>query len=162
MDKKKILFVCLGNICRSPLAEGIMLQYIKEKELPLIVDSAAIESYHIGEHPDRRTIKNALKHNFDISHLVARQFKIKDFDEFDKIYVMDSSHYNYLKRLAPDKNIFQQKVDYLMNIVYPNQNIEIPDPYYGTEEDFETVFQMIHSACQKLVENYSILQKTHL
>lgn len=151
---KKILFVCLGNICRSPLAEGIMLHYIKKNNLPLIVDSAAIAPYHIGEHPDKRTIQNALKHNIDLSPLIARQFQIHDFYEFDKIYVMDDSHYEHLKKISPDKLLFEQKVDYLMNIAYPGQNIEIPDPYYGTEKDFEQVFQMIHSACTKLIELY--------
>jgi protein-tyrosine phosphatase len=154
MKKDKILFVCLGNICRSPLAEGIMLHYIQKYNLPLIVDSAAIAPYHIGEHPDRRTILNAKKHNIDLSSLVARQFKYSDFLEFDKIYVMDESHYNHLKQMAKDKNLMK-KVDYLMNVLYPAQNIEIPDPYYGTEQDFENVFQMIHSACKKLVEQYA-------
>lgn len=154
MNKEKILFVCLGNICRSPLAEGIMQHYIQQHNLPLIVDSAAIAPYHIGEHPDKRTIKNALKHRINIAHLVARQFQINDFYDFDKIYVMDSSHHKHLRQLAPNQKLFAQKVDYLMNVLYPNQNIEIPDPYYGTEQDFEQVFQMIHSACLKIVSFY--------
>ncbi|MCX7728617.1 MAG: low molecular weight phosphotyrosine protein phosphatase [Bacteroidia bacterium] len=152
---QKLLFVCLGNICRSPLAEGIMLHYIKKNKLPLIVDSAAIAPYHIGENPDIRTIKNALKHNIKIEHLIARQFQIDDFEKFDKIYVMDFSHYEHLRKIAPNAQLFEQKVDYLMNVVYPNQNIEVPDPYYGTEQDFEKVFQMIHTACTKIIEIYS-------
>lgn len=153
MKKDKILFVCLGNICRSPLAEGIMLHYIEQYQLPLFVDSAAIAPYHIGQHPDIRTIQNARKHHINIQHLVARQFKISDFQTFDQIYIMDHSHYQHLKQLAPTEKDMQ-KVDYLMNLVYPHSNMEIPDPYYGTEEDFEQVFQMIHTACEKLVDIY--------
>ncbi len=155
MKKDKILFVCLGNICRSPLAEGIMLHYIQDRKLPIEVDSAAISDYHIGEHPDPRTIKNALKHGIDLRPLIARQFQISDFSTFDKIFVMDHSHYQHLKTMASNKDNMR-KVDYLMNVIYPHQNIEIPDPYYGTEADFEKVFQMIHSACLKIVQNYSV------
>jgi len=154
MKKDKLLFVCLGNICRSPLAEGIMLHYINKHKLPIEVDSAAIAPYHIGEHPDPRTIKNALKHGIDIRPLVARQFQVSDFNRFDKIYVMDNSHYYHLEKLAPTKDDFK-KVDYLMNLVFPNENREVPDPYYGTEKDFEEVFQMINTACQKLVNQYA-------
>lgn len=159
MKKDKLLFVCLGNICRSPLAEGIMLHYIQKNNLPLVVDSAAIAPYHIGENPDIRTIKNAQKHGIDISSLIARQFQISDFTEFDKIYVMDNSHYQHLQKIAPKKELMQ-KVDYLMNVVYPNENIEIPDPYYGTEKDFEDVFQLVHLACEKLTETYLHKNKT--
>ncbi len=155
MKKDKILFVCLGNICRSPLAEGIMLHYIQNCNLPIEVDSAAISDYHIGEHPDTRTIKNALKHGIDLRPLKARQFQTSDFSTFDKIFVKDHSHYQYLKTMAPNENNMR-KVDYLMNVLYPNQNIEVPDPYYGTEADFEEVFQMIHAACLKIVQNYSV------
>lgn len=156
-NKERILFVCLGNICRSPLAEGIMLHYIKKHNLPLEVDSAAIAPYHIGEPPDPRTIKNALKHNIDLRNLIARQFHPNDFLKFNKIYVMDSSHFQHLKTIAPSPELFHQKVDYLMNILYPNQNKEVPDPYYGDEQDFEEVFQMIHRACVKLFEKYLLL-----
>lgn len=154
MNNSKLLFVCLGNICRSPLAEGIMLHYIKKYNLPIMVDSAAIAPYHIGEPPDSRTIQVARKHHIDISNLVARQFHPSDFENFDKIYVMDQSHYDHLRRIAPDAKVFEDKVDYLMNVVYPGSNMEVPDPYYGTEKDFEKVHQMIHSACQKLIDKY--------
>ncbi len=146
---QKILFVCLGNICRSPLAEGIALHYIKKHNLPYHVDSAAIAPYHIGECPDTRTIKNAQKHDINLKSLVARQFKKEDFITFDKIFVMDKSHYTHLEQICENKIIFKEKVDYLMNVLYPNKNIEIPDPYYGTEQNFEEVFQMVHSACKK-------------
>ncbi len=152
MNKSRILFVCLGNICRSPLAEGIMLHYTHQYNLPLDIDSAAIESYHIGETPDYRAIKIAQKHGIDISNLTARQFQLQDFQNFDRIFIMDNFHYKYLYKITPDKNLFRSKVDYLMNLLYPHSNIEVPDPYYGTEKDFEHVFKMIDSACLKLVE----------
>lgn len=154
LSNTKLLFVCLGNICRSPLAEGIMLHYIQKYQLPLIVDSAAIEPYHVGEHPDPRTIKNALQHHIDISSLIARQFEKSDFDEFDKIYVMDQSHYKALQKMAEPHQL--KKIDFFMNILYPHQNIEVPDPYYGSEKDFEHVFQMIHPVCLKIVEQYKV------
>lgn len=156
MLPKKILFVCTGNICRSPLAEGIAEHYIKEYNLPLIVDSAAIEPYHIGQNPDKRTIDNAKTHHIDISHLIARQIKPSDLIEFDKIYVMENYHYAYLKKLSPYPHI-HQKIDYLMNILYPGRNMEVPDPYYGSDKDFEEVFQMIHASIQKLIEPYILL-----
>ena len=151
---QKILFVCLGNICRSPLGEGIMLHFIKEKNLESLVevDSAGTANYHVGEAPDHRTIANAKKNGVDISTLRARQFMVADFDAFDKIYVMDSS--NYANVIALEKNAEQKnKVDYLLNLIYPKQNKAVPDPYYGTEKDFEAVFQVVYKACKKIVEN---------
>jgi len=150
---QKILFVCLGNICRSPLGEGIMLHFIKERKLESLVevDSAGTANYHVGEAPDHRTIANARKNGVDISALRARQFEAADFEAFDKIYVMDSS--NYANVIALAKNTAQKnKVDYLLNLLHPKQNKAVPDPYYGTEKDFEAVFQMIYKACEKIVE----------
>ena len=150
---QKILFVCLGNICRSPLGEGIMLHFIKEKNLEthFQVDSAGTAGYHINEAPDPRTIANAKKNGVDISKLRARKFTIEDFEAFDKIYVMDDSNYNNVVALA--KNTAQKnKVDYLLNLLHPHQNKHVPDPYYGTEKDFEAVFQLVYKACQKIAE----------
>ena len=150
---QKILFVCLGNICRSPLGEGIMLHFIKEKDLGSLVevDSAGTANYHVGEAPDHRTIANAKKNGVDLSALRARQFTVADFDAFDKIYVMDSSNYANVIGLA--KNAEQKnKVDFLLNILHHKQDKAVPDPYYGTEKDFEAVFQMVYKACEKIVE----------
>ena len=96
----KILMVCLGNICRSPLAEGILREKIKETSMEIAIDSAGTSNYHIGEHPDKRTIENALKHNINISKLKARQFSVLDYDNFDLIFVMDSSNYSDVISLA--------------------------------------------------------------
>ena len=149
----KILIVCLGNICRSPLAEGILLHLVKEKNLPLIIDSAGTSNYHIGEAPDARTVANAKKHKIDLLPLRARQFSESDFDAFDKIFVMDKSNLQNVLKLARNESD-KQKVDLFLNILHPNQNQEVPDPYFGGEKGFENVFKMIWEASEKLVEGY--------
>lgn len=143
----KILMVCLGNICRSPLAEGIMLKLIEEKKLDITVDSAGTAHYHIGEQPDKRTIANAKKNGVDLTPLRARQFRAEDFDVFDKIYVMDKSNMQNVLALAKNET-HKSKVDLFLNSLYPNQNKEVPDPYYGGEQSFEDVFQMVYKACE--------------
>jgi protein-tyrosine phosphatase len=149
----KILVVCLGNICRSPLAEGILLHMVNERKLKLVIDSAGTSNYHIGEAPDARTIANAKKHNIDLAPLRARQFTVKDFDAFDKIYVMDKSNFQNVLKLARNEND-KQKVDLLLNISHPGQNMEVPDPYFGGEAGFENVFQLVWKASEKLIHDY--------
>ena len=150
---QKILFVCLGNICRSPLGEGIMLHFIEEQNLEnrFQVDSAGTAGYHINEAPDHRTIANAKKNGVDISKLRARKFTAEDFEVFDKIYVMDESNYGNVVALAKNTE-HKNKVDYLLNLLHPQQNKYVPDPYYGTEKDFEAVFQLVYKACQKIIK----------
>lgn len=147
----KILFVCLGNICRSPLAEGIMLKLVADKKLPFIIDSAGTANYHVGEKPDKRTIANAKKHHIDLSPLRARQFKESDLDEFDKIYVMDKSNLKNVLALSKTEK-HKQKIELFLNELYPNENQEVPDPYYGGEQGFEDVFQLVYKACEKISE----------
>ncbi len=149
---QKILMVCLGNICRSPLAEGIMLKLIKDNNLNIEVDSAGTSNYHIGECPDKRTIANAAKHDVDLKPLRARQFKASDFDKFDKIYVMDKSNMNNVLALAAN-DAQKEKVDLLLNTLNPGMDMEVPDPYFGGEQGFEDVFQMVYKACQKIANN---------
>lgn len=144
---QKILMVCLGNICRSPLAEGIMLKLIKENNINMRVDSAGTSNYHIDEAPDKRTILNAAKHDVDLKPLRARQFKISDFEKFDKIYVMDKSNMSNVQALATNEGQ-KAKVDLLLNASNPGMNLEVPDPYFGGEQGFEDVFQMVYKACQ--------------
>lgn len=151
---QKILFVCLGNICRSPLAEGIMLKLITEKELDLHVDSAGTAKFHVGEAPDARTITNAKNHDVNLTALRARQFSEKDFDEFDAIYVMDNSNMTHVLALA--KNETQsQKVELFLNTLHPNKQMEVPDPYFGGEEGFEDVYNLVYTACEKIVEKHN-------
>lgn len=146
---QKILMVCLGNICRSPLAEGMMLKLIQDYQLPISVDSAGTSGFHVGENPDNRTIQNAKSHGVDLSQLVARQFTVEDFDLFDKIYVMDKSNYRNVVAMARHQKD-SDKVDLLLNVIEPGKNLEVPDPYYGGEKGFENVFQLIKKACYKL------------
>jgi protein-tyrosine phosphatase len=149
----KIVMVCLGNICRSPLAEGILTSKAAEKGLPWQVDSAGTSAYHIGEKPDSRSVLVAQKNGIDISKQRARQFMVSDFDRFDLIYAMDTSNYNKIRRLArndADKN----KVLLILNEVYPNENRAVPDPYWDND-GFTKVFYMLEEACANIVEKYA-------
>lgn len=149
---QKILFVCLGNICRSPVAEGIMLHLINQHNLhhKLLVDSAGTAGYHLDEAPDPRTVRNAKKNGVDLSKLRARKFAKSDLDNFDQIFVMDESNLRDVRSIA-DKN-HHPKIDLLLNVSFSGKNLPVPDPYYGGDEGFEEVFQLVYAACQKLIE----------
>lgn len=145
----KILMVCLGNICRSPLAEGIMQNKINAKQLDWQVDSAGTGAWHVGNLPDPRSIDVANKYGIDITNQRARQFKAKDFDEFDYIFAMDASNFNNINKLA--KNDMQkQKVTMIMNWENPGMNQGVPDPYYDND-GFELVYDMLDRACEEIV-----------
>jgi protein-tyrosine phosphatase len=148
----KILMVCLGNICRSPLAEGIMAHKIKQHQLNWIVDSAGTGEWHVGKLPDSRSIEVARVHGIDITHQRAKQFKQSDFDEYDLVFVMDSSNYQNVNRLARNE-ADKKKVELIMNLAIPNRNVNVPDPYYG-EFGFEKVFQMLDQATDAVLELY--------
>lgn len=147
----KILMVCLGNICRSPVAEGVLRHKAEKHNLPVLVDSAGTSNYHIGEAPDRRSMLSARKNGIDISGLRARQFNVEDFDKFDMILTMDSRNYENVLKLARDERD-REKVSLLLEHIYPGEKISIPDPYFGGEEGFNTVFSLIDAACEKLIE----------
>ena len=144
----KILMVCLGNICRSPLAEGILKSKLSKN---FIVDSAGTASYHIESSPDKRSIAVAKKHGLDISNLRGRQFEVSDFDGFDLIYVMDESNFQNVVKLARTPEDIG-KVKMILNEVHPNKNYEVPDPYYGGDHGFENVYQMLDEACEIIAE----------
>jgi protein-tyrosine phosphatase len=149
----KVLMVCLGNICRSPLAEGILRNKIEKKGLPWTVDSAGTGDYHVGSMPDSRSIAVAKKYNIDITDQQARQFKTRDFSDFDLILVMDASNFRNVVNLARnDADV--NKVEMIMNLASPGQNIEVPDPYWSND-GFEQVFSMLDNACESLLEKYS-------
>lgn len=140
----KVLMVCLGNICRSPLAEGILKSKINRQHV--FVDSAGTGAWHSGELPDKRSIAVAKKNGIDLSDQRARLFLVEDFERFDHIYVMDQSNYKNVCRLAPDEEAMN-KVQLILNEIHPDQNREVPDPYYGGDSGFDHVFQMLNEAC---------------
>ena len=142
----KILMVCLGNICRSPLAEGIMRSKLSED---FIVDSAGTGGWHAGQQPDKRSISTAKNRGLDITHQRARQFKKSDFDFFDHIFVMDNSNYKDVLTLAPNEEA-KSKVKLILNEIFPNENVDVPDPYYGGQDGFENVFDMLDQACEEI------------
>lgn len=150
----KMLFVCLGNICRSPQAEGIMRKMISERKLNIIVDSAGTSSWHAGEHPDKRAIETAAFHGVDISKLVARPFSANDFEPFDRIFVMDEMNYHDVIALARTDND-KKKVQLFLEAAGGYFFNGVPDPYYGGASGFEKVFTMLEDACRK------VLDKTH-
>lgn len=145
----KILMVCLGNICRSPLAEGILRTKLPVENFS--VDSAGTANYHIGSPPDRRSVAVAKKYGINISNLKGRQFGVSDFDTFDYIYVMDESNYSNVISLARNSDDIA-KVKLILNEVYPNQNYSVPDPYYGGDDGFENVYKMLDEACDLIAE----------
>ena len=144
-----ILMVCLGNICRSPLAEGIMKEKAKKYNLKIKVDSAGTAAYHAGEYPDPRSMEVALKNGIDISDQRARKFRSDDFDRFDKIFAMDDSNYSDLVALAQTPED-KEKVEMILNKVHPGEDKSVPDPYYGGKDGFDKVFDMLDKACEKI------------
>lgn len=143
----KILMVCLGNICRSPLAEGILKSKL-DTNLHT-VDSAGTGAWHSGELPDKRSIAVAKNYGIDLTDQRARLFLKEDFDRFDKIYVMDKSNYVNVCKLAPNNEAID-KVELILNESQPGKDLEVPDPYYGGDHGFENVFQMLDQACNKI------------
>lgn len=144
----KILMVCLGNICRSPLAEGILAH--KTQHLDVTVESAGTAGYHIGKLPDERSIEIANKYEIDISNQKARQFSRADFDEFDIIYAMDTNNFAHLTSLAENQNE-RDKIRMILNEIKPKSYDSVPDPYYGGDNGFQIVYNMLDKACNKII-----------
>ena len=144
----KILMVCLGNICRSPLAEGILAH--KTQHLDITIESAGTAGYHIGKLPDSRSIEIANKYEIDISNQKARQFSRADFDEFDIIYAMDTNNFAHLTSLAENQNE-RDKIRMILNEIKPESFDSVPDPYYGGDNGFHIVYNMLDKACNKII-----------
>ncbi len=144
MQQYKILMVCLGNICRSPLAEGILKSKVDASQV--FVDSAGTGHWHVGDKPDKRSIAVAKKHNIDITDQRGRQFKTADFESFDLIYVMDNSNKENVLAMA-ENDSQKKKVKLILNEIFPGENVDVPDPYYGGDSGFENVFKMLDEAC---------------
>lgn len=143
--------VCLGNICRSPLAEGILKSKVDPEKV--FVDSAGTSDYHIGHSPDPRSISIAEQRKLDITSQLGRQFQVSDFDEFDHIYVMDMSNYHDVLSLARTEED-KKKVSLILNEIFPGENVEVPDPYYGGNDGFGQVYDMLDKACEVIAEKH--------
>ena len=145
--QRKILMVCLGNICRSPLAEGILASKLDGDKI--LVDSAGTGHWHIGNPPDPRSIAIAKKYGVDISQQRGRQFSAIDFATFDEIYVMDNSNLENVLSLATS-NADRAKVSLILDHIFPDENVDVPDPYYGGNLGFDNVYQMLDKACEQI------------
>ena len=141
----RILMVCLGNICRSPMADGLLRRKVQEEKLDVFVDSAGTANYHIGKRPDSRMCQIAKDNLTNIDDLSARQFVVQDFDLFNKIYAMDEENKTNILRLARDENDIA-KVELILNELNPGKNDGVPDPYYGTIADFQEVYTLLDHA----------------
>lgn len=146
----KILSVCLGNICRSPMAEGIIRDRLHATGIEVETDSAGTANYHVGELPDNRAIACMKENGHDITDLRGRQFKQSDFDTFDLIFAMDSSNFKNILRLARNQSD-KDKVSMFLNLATPNQDQEVPDPYYGGDGGFQHVYELLSEATQGLI-----------
>ena len=145
--------VCLGNICRSPLAEGILKSKVNPKTI--FVDSAGTAAYHVGNSPDIRSIAVAKKYGIDITNQKARKFTVDDFDTFDFIYAMDKSNFQNILRLSRN-DADREKVRMILNESNPNENKSVPDPYYGGDDGFESVYKMLDIACEIVVKKLNL------
>lgn len=152
----KILMVCLGNICRSPLAEGILASKLPKDKF--VVDSAGTGNWHVGKQPDSRSIATAKKNGLDISSQKGKHFTPQHFEEFDYIYVMDGSNYDDVLFLAKTEE-HKKKVSRILDELFPGDNVDVPDPYYGLQNGFDMVYEMLDEAtdllAKKLIEKHS-------
>jgi protein-tyrosine phosphatase len=145
----RVLMVCLGNICRSPLAEGILKS--KVFNFKTFVDSAGTGGYHIGSKPDKRSIAIANVNGIDITGQRARKFTVEDFDNFDLIYAMDNSNYEDMVGLARDEKD-KAKIVLILNEIFPGENLDVPDPYFGGDFGFKNVYQMLDECCDMIAK----------
>ena len=151
--KLAVLFVCMGNICRSPTAHGVFRSYVKDAGLDHVidVDSAGTHAYHVGEEPDHRSQVHAMKRGYDLSDLSARQMIAADFESYDLVLVMDWDNYAIAEQLAPAHQ--KHKLKRLTEFCKTQQAAAVPDPYYKGDEGFEEVLDLVEDACDGLLEH---------
>lgn len=147
----KILMVCLGNICRSPMAEGVLQHKAAERGIDLDIDSSGTSGWHAGEGPDRRAVAAMRQFGIDISMQRSRQFRTNDFEEFDHILVMDESNYQDVRSMSSNESHLS-KVKMILNYSHPGQNLPVPDPYYGGDRGFEEVYHLLNEACDAFLD----------
>ncbi len=140
----KVLMVCLGNICRSPLAEGILASKLPKEAFK--VDSAGTGNYHVGKEPDKRSVNIAKQNGIDISTQRARQFTPDDYYRYDHIFVMDQTNHRDVLRLAPNEKL-KEKVHFILDALFPGENVDVPDPYFGHDNGFTSVYDMLDQTC---------------
>jgi protein-tyrosine phosphatase len=152
----KVLFVCMGNICRSPTAEGVFAKLVHEEGLTEVIeiDSAGTHAYHVGEPPDSRAQRSALQRGIDISLLRARRARAEDFDYFDYVLAMDEDNYQHLLQMCPDEH--QEKLQLFLDFAPHLEYREVPDPYYGGGRGFEVVLDMVEHAANGLLQHIRI------
>ena len=159
MSKVKVLFVCMGNICRSPTAHGVFRQLVEQEGLAgqIEIDSAGTHAYHVGESPDARAQSTAARRGIDISDLKARRAETADFEEYDYILAMDQDNYHGLSGIAPAGG--HDKIYLFMDFARDARSREVPDPYYGGPDGFERVFDMVEDAAAGLLAD---IRRRHL
>ena len=150
----KILMVCLGNICRSPMAEGLLASKLPKDRFT--VDSAGTGNWHVGKQPDQRSIDTARRNGLDITGQRCRVFSTSDFDEFDYIFVMDNTNYKDVIALARNDDD-RSKVSMILDVLFPGERVDVPDPYFGLANGFDNVYKMLDEACSAVAKN--LIQK---
>ena len=158
-NKVAILFVCMGNICRSPTAHGVFRALVESEGLSdrITIDSAGTHAYHVGSSPDRRAQATARERGIDLSDLLARRVEVEDFDSFDYVIVMDQDNYISLSEICPDRHL--DKIQLFMDFASHMRTREVPDPYYGGASGFERVFDLVEAASQGLLQE---IRQRHL
>ena len=146
--------VCLGNICRSPLAEGILQDKVRKAGLNWTVESAGTNGYHTGEPPHPLSQKVALLNGIDISHQRSRDFISEDFQRYDMIFAMARDVLSDMKQIA-GKAYDSKKVDLLLNRIHPGKNMNVPDPWYGGEDGYHEVYEILDEACEKIINEFA-------
>ena len=149
----KVLFVCTGNICRSPTAEGVFRELARREGLAdkIEVDSAGTHGYHEGEPPDSRSIITAKQNGIDLSGQSARRLRLDDFTKFDLILAMAQSHYDFMDRIRPEGS--KAELALFLNFLPGFEHQDVPDPWFGHEDGFQHVFDLVHSGCEVLLDH---------